>query len=281
MNTALQLDADAVAVSVFFGRAGDIEVYTWLAQVIQTCSAYDLPVVAEMMPPEGRLFQPEAIAHAARIGMEIGADVIKTNYCGNVDAFRQVGSERGLGDTRVQHVPDPRTVEFHVRSRVPKFLDPHAHPLVVHVGQPDGVKHRDHPTIANSIIYYNSAGSIQTQGDAPATIIFSDVQGGWPGQGNIDAAPCFAEPGFRSLNGTPDDPSDDFWFQGDYHLRSEAGRWDPKSLSWVQDVLTSPCIDTGNPDSDWTGEPPPNGACINMGGYGGTLQASKSLSATR
>ena len=136
------------------------------------------------------------------------------------------------------------------------------------------------PAIMNSIVYYNSAGSIQIQGDAPATVTFTDVQGGWPGEGNIDAAPCFAEPGFRSLNATPDDPSDDFWVRGDYHLRSQAGRWDPKSLSWVQDVLTSPCIDAGNPVSDWTAEPPPNGARINMGAYGGTLQASKSLSAT-
>jgi len=134
------------------------------------------------------------------------------------------------------------------------------------------------PAIMNSIVYYNSAGSIQTQGDAPAAATFTDLQGAWPGEGNIDAAPCFAEPGFWSLNGTPDDPSDDFWVLGDYHLRSEAGRWDPKRLSWVQDVLTGPCIDTGNPDSDWTAEPPPNGERINMGAYGGTLQASKSLS---
>jgi parallel beta-helix repeat protein len=135
------------------------------------------------------------------------------------------------------------------------------------------------PTITNAIIYYNGAGSIQIQGDAPPTVTFTDVQGGWPGEGNIDAAPCFAEPGFLSLNGTPDDPSDDFWVRGDYHLRSEAGRWDPKSLGWVQDVLTSPCIDTGNPASDWTAEPPPNGEHINMGAYGGTLQASKSPAA--
>jgi fructose-bisphosphate aldolase / 2-amino-3,7-dideoxy-D-threo-hept-6-ulosonate synthase len=90
VNTALQLDADAVAVSVFFGREGDIEIYTWLASLIQACSAYDLPVVAEMMPPENSMFKPEAIAHAARIGFEIGADIIKTNYCGQVEAFRQV-----------------------------------------------------------------------------------------------------------------------------------------------------------------------------------------------
>ena len=90
VNTALQMDADAVAVSVFFGRDGDIEIYTWLANLIQACGPYGLPVLAEMMPPEGELYKAEAIAHAARIGRESGADIIKTNYCGNVDEFRQV-----------------------------------------------------------------------------------------------------------------------------------------------------------------------------------------------
>jgi fructose-bisphosphate aldolase / 2-amino-3,7-dideoxy-D-threo-hept-6-ulosonate synthase len=90
LDTALQMDADAVAVSVFFGRDGDIEIYSWLADLIQACNAYDMPVVAEMMPPEDRFFKPDAIAHAARIGMEIGADIIKTNYCGNVEDFRKV-----------------------------------------------------------------------------------------------------------------------------------------------------------------------------------------------
>jgi fructose-bisphosphate aldolase/2-amino-3,7-dideoxy-D-threo-hept-6-ulosonate synthase len=90
LQTALQLDADAVAVSVFFGRDGDLAIYTWLADLIQACSAYDMPVVAEMMPPESSAYDATAIAHAARIGLEIGADIIKTNYCGKVDEFRQV-----------------------------------------------------------------------------------------------------------------------------------------------------------------------------------------------
>jgi fructose-bisphosphate aldolase/2-amino-3,7-dideoxy-D-threo-hept-6-ulosonate synthase len=90
LDTALQMDADAVAVSVFFGREGDIEIYTWLADLIKACNIYGMPVVAEMMPPEDRYFMPDAIAHAARIGMEIGADIIKTNYCGNIEDFRKV-----------------------------------------------------------------------------------------------------------------------------------------------------------------------------------------------
>lgn len=90
LEAALRMDADAVAVSVFFGRQGDVEIYRWLAGLIQACQPYAMPVVAEMMPPEDRSYDAGAIAHAARIGMEIGADVIKTNFCGKADEFQQV-----------------------------------------------------------------------------------------------------------------------------------------------------------------------------------------------
>ena len=134
------------------------------------------------------------------------------------------------------------------------------------------------PTVTNSIIYYNSIDSdvIQIESDS-ATITYTDVQGDWQDQGNIDAEPYFVEPGFWDLNGTLEDVNDDFWVPGDYHLLSQAGRWDDNSQTWVQDVVTSPCIDAGNPDSDWTAELLPNGERINMGAYGGTPQASMSF----
>ncbi|MHC4213457.1 MAG: hypothetical protein ACYSWP_08815, partial [Planctomycetota bacterium] len=150
-------------------------------------------------------------------------------------------------------------------------------------------------------------------------------QGAWSGSGNnnIDADPCFAD----SNN-------------GDYHLKSQTGRWknsiyarldptgdwfidlidfaafasswsqqgqaipadldnsgivdmhDLKLLvdnylmsytlgDWVLDNVNSPCIDAGDPASDWTEELWPNGNRINMGAYGGTSQASMSLSDAR
>ncbi|MEW5960944.1 MAG: hypothetical protein AB1801_24725, partial [Chloroflexota bacterium] len=92
LDTALRLDADAIAISVFFGRAGDIDIYRWLAQLADAGRAYGMPVVAEMMPPPDKFYEATAIAHAARIGMELGADMVKTNYCGNIDAFRQVAA---------------------------------------------------------------------------------------------------------------------------------------------------------------------------------------------
>ena len=91
--------------------------------------------------------------------------------------------------------------------------------------------------------------------------------------GNIGLDPCFVNPGYWDPNGTTD-PNDDFWVSGDYHLKSQVGRWD--STSWVQDDVTSPCIDAGDPMSPIGPEPFPNGGIINMGVYGATSEASKS-----
>ena len=75
----------------------------------------------------------------------------------------------------------------------------------------------------------------------------------------------------------PDNP-DAVWVIGDYHLQSQAGRWDPEAWRWWQDRTTSPCIDAGDPTSPVGREPPPNGGIIDLGAYGGTTEASKSAS---
>jgi len=75
----------------------------------------------------------------------------------------------------------------------------------------------------------------------------------------------------------PDDPNAS-WIDGDYHLKSQAGRWDLNSESWVRDEVTSPCVDAGDPNSPVAFEPSPNGGIINMGAFGGTTEASKSPS---
>ncbi len=101
------------------------------------------------------------------------------------------------------------------------------------------------------------------------------------GMANIDENPLFVDPGYWANINDPNlivEPNhpDAIWVNGDYHLKSQAGRWDPESQSWVQDDVTSPCIDAGDPDSPIGHEPFPNGGVINMGAYGGTGEASKS-----
>jgi fructose-bisphosphate aldolase / 2-amino-3,7-dideoxy-D-threo-hept-6-ulosonate synthase len=90
VETALCLDADAVAVSIFFGRGGEVDTMRYLGELAEQCNRFGVPVLAEMMPAMEHAYDPRSIAHAARIGFEMGADVIKTNYCGEVGAFRDV-----------------------------------------------------------------------------------------------------------------------------------------------------------------------------------------------
>jgi len=75
------------------------------------------------------------------------------------------------------------------------------------------------------------------------------VQGGWPGQGNIDADPCFIQLGYWDVNG--------LWVDGDYHL-----------------LAGSPCINAGDPnyiaepnETDLDGRPRVIGGRIDIGAY--------------
>ena len=146
--------------------------------------------------------------------------------------------------------------------------------------------HLNSGKISNSIIYGNIAptaegieiaqGPYGAGGCNPDSIkITHSVVGSDPNAINeprrcfsgewLYADPLFVEPGNWDPNGTPEDPNDDYWVDGDYHLKSQAGRWDPNSESWVVDEVTSPCIDAGDPNSPVGDEPEPNGGRVNMG----------------
>ncbi|MHC4631152.1 MAG: MBL fold metallo-hydrolase [Planctomycetota bacterium] len=134
-------------------------------------------------------------------------------------------------------------------------------------------------TLTNCILWGNTFPQIAGVAD----VSYTNVQGGWEGAGNIDAGPLFAEPGYWADVNDPNivvEPNtpNAVWIDGDYHLKSEIGRWDQRSQNWVLDDVTSPCIDAGDPNSDWTAELWPHGERINMGAFGGTQEASMSLS---
>jgi len=161
------------------------------------------------------------------------------------------------------------------------------------------------PAISNSIIRGNSApagpqiavneGEGSLLGPPTVSVSYSNVSGGqadvyndgsftidW-GPGVIDADPCFADPGYwghiadPNIHVEPNDPNAT-WVDGggDYHLKSQAGRWDADEGRWVIDEVTSLCIDAGDPNFPIGPEPFPNGGRINIGAYGGTAEASKS-----
>ncbi len=124
-------------------------------------------------------------------------------------------------------------------------------------------------SIVNTIVWANNPDQIYTATAYNGYVRASDIQGGWPpmsgpGPINKNVDPCFADP-----------------LQGDFHLKSAAGRWDPNQYQWVKDSVTSLCIDAGYDSLDfsltWKNELWPHGELRNIGAYGGTPQASMSL----
>ena len=118
--------------------------------------------------------------------------------------------------------------------------------------------------IVTNCILWDGGDEIFIDDKSIVNVTYSNVQGGsgrdlWPGIGNIDADPHFTDTE-----------------NGDYHLTSRTGRWDPKSQSWILDKVTSPCIDAGDTSTPINLEPSPNGGVVNIGAYGGTAEASKS-----
>ncbi|HUU97115.1 MAG TPA: right-handed parallel beta-helix repeat-containing protein [Phycisphaerae bacterium] len=91
-----------------------------------------------------------------------------------------------------------------------------------HYGISGGVYcYYSHPRITNCVLWDDKPEEIRLGGGSDLIVSYSDVQGGWPGAGNIDADPLFVDP-----DGPDDDPNT--WEDNDFHL--SAG---------------SPCIDAG------------------------------------
>ncbi len=136
--------------------------------------------------------------------------------------------------------------------------------------------------LINCIVWGNVPDQIGVvSGNAPL-IQYSDIEGNiWPGFGNISEDPYFALPGLwvdaEDANIPVDaSVSNAHWVLGDTHLQSVSGRYDPQSDMWIVDANTSPCINLGDPNSPFDLESDPNGGRVNVGAYGGTLDASRS-----
>ncbi len=112
------------------------------------------------------------------------------------------------------------------------------------------------PVIKGSIFWNNTPDEIGTMGVSVIYMTYSNVEGGFEGEGNMNADPMFVDPA-------------DY----DFHLQSTVGSY--HDGDWSQDQNCSPCIDAGDPQESCDNEPMPNGGRINLGAYADTDEASK------
>lgn len=93
VKEAIKLGADAVSLHINIGSKEEPNMLYKLGLVADECNDWSIPLIA-MMYPRGENIKnpmdPIVIAHAARIGAEAGADIIKTVYSGEIESFKQV-----------------------------------------------------------------------------------------------------------------------------------------------------------------------------------------------
>lgn len=93
VEEAIKLGADAVSVHINLGAETDKEMLGQLGYVSERCSQWQMPLVAMMYTRGPKIkdeYDVENVKHAARVGAELGADIVKVPYTGSVKSFSEV-----------------------------------------------------------------------------------------------------------------------------------------------------------------------------------------------
>jgi len=93
VEEAIKMGADAVSIHVNLGAETEPHMLADFGKVSRDCSEWGIPLLV-MAYPRGpsikNQYDPEKVAHCARVATELGADLIKVSYTGDIDTFRKV-----------------------------------------------------------------------------------------------------------------------------------------------------------------------------------------------
>ncbi len=93
VEEAIKMGADAVSIHVNIGAETEPYMLHDFGQVSRECNEWGIPLLV-MIYPRGKDikngYDVDLIKQCARAGMELGADIVKTSYSGDVDSFREV-----------------------------------------------------------------------------------------------------------------------------------------------------------------------------------------------
>jgi len=93
VERALKMGADGVSIHINIGADEEPEMLQDAHTVIEASRVWGIPLLA-MMYPRGKNIKdenaPDVVNIAVRAGAELGADIVKTNYTGDIDSFKNI-----------------------------------------------------------------------------------------------------------------------------------------------------------------------------------------------
>ena len=93
VEDAITLGADAVSVHVNLGDETEGRMLSDFGEVSSVAARWGIPVLAMVYargPKVANEYDTEVVKHCARVGVELGADVVKVSYTGSPDSFAEV-----------------------------------------------------------------------------------------------------------------------------------------------------------------------------------------------
>jgi class I fructose-bisphosphate aldolase len=95
VEEAIKLGADAVSIHVNLGNGQEKDMLKDFGMVSNDARVWGMPLLAMIYPRGEKIkdeFDVDAVKHAARVGSEIGADIVKVSYTGSMETFKEVVS---------------------------------------------------------------------------------------------------------------------------------------------------------------------------------------------
>jgi class I fructose-bisphosphate aldolase len=93
VEDAVRMGADAVSIHVNLGDDHEAEMLADFGKVSRAADEWGMPLLVMVYgrgPKIANGLNPDVIAHCARLGGELGADVVKVPYTGDLDSFSRV-----------------------------------------------------------------------------------------------------------------------------------------------------------------------------------------------
>jgi class I fructose-bisphosphate aldolase len=120
VEEAIGLGASAVGYTIYVGSEFESKMVEEFGRIEQEAEEAGIPVIAWMYP-RGRNVadekDPKVIAYAARVGLELGADMVKVNWPGDTESFRWVVESAGKTKVVVAGGSKESLDEFLLKTR--------------------------------------------------------------------------------------------------------------------------------------------------------------------
>ena len=93
VEEAIRLGADAVSIHLNLGDANEREMLNTAGVIADHCNRWGMPLLMMLYGRGGLIrdsFAVDVVAQCARVGAELGADIVKVSYTGSPESFQKV-----------------------------------------------------------------------------------------------------------------------------------------------------------------------------------------------